>query len=234
MTSLITTQPSLVPTIQFLLPPPTLSATLTSLAALERNVLTSLPAGSSLREDYVYGRIRVPLEEYITESKSFLSAFCSPVPGTTTPTSGAENEIGHPSTTFAFLHALTSSLRRLEVALPSSPLSPTPGIPARNPLSIHLLPLLINSWHVFLTKLSTTVNQEGKILSGSTLRTWFERIEEVCVESPGVASGVRREGPARKALEGVRDRMRKEVGWLVGLRELPGTEQGMMVEEEEL
>lgn len=233
----MTTSPSLIPTIQSLLPPPTLTQTLLTLATLERTVLQTLPSTNSgtldhhPRIDYIYGRIRIPLEEYILECKSFLNAFCSPntILSTTSSSGSGEDEIGHPSTTFSLLHALASSLRRLELALPSPP-SPSPP----PPLAIHLLPLLINSFHIFITKLSTSVNNEGKILSGSILRNWFERMDGLCVTSPNLDEG-RREGAAKKALEGVRDRMRREIGWVVGLREVVQLDvAGDGMEDEEL
>ena len=198
-----------------LLPPPTLPSTLASLHILERAVLASLPSGAHLREDYVWGRVRVALEDYTAQSKSFLAAFCHPSP-LASPGS-IEDELGHPSTTFAFLYALTSSLRRLEVALPLSPPSD-----ARNPLAIHLLPLTINAWHALLTRLN------GRVLSATQVRGWFERIDELCVDSPGG-----HEGGAKRACEGVRERMRRELGWLVGLRATPVNQQTIMMDDED-
>ncbi|KAK4703031.1 hypothetical protein P7C70_g3188, partial [Phenoliferia sp. Uapishka_3] len=222
LTTLLTTQPALRPAIAALLPPPTLANTLASLQTLERAVIASLPSGQVLREDYIWGRVRVSLEEYISESKSFLSAFCQPTSShAVLPTQPSEDEIGHPSTTFAFLYALTSSLRRLEFALPSSS--------ARNPLSSHLLPLTINAWHHFLTRLSTAVNSSGRVLSAGLLKGWFVRMDELCVDSPLVEGKV--EGGAKRACEGVRERMRKELGWLVGIK--PVIAGAVMMDEEE-
>ncbi|KAL8291900.1 hypothetical protein RQP46_002158 [Phenoliferia psychrophenolica] len=225
LTSLLTSQPALRPTVAALLPPPTLPTTLASLHTLERAVLAALPAGHDLREDYVWGRVRVSLEDYTSSAKSFLTTFCAPSSpsSTSTPTGGTtEDEIGHPSTTFAFLYALTSSLRRLEVALPHSP---SPATTRSNPLAGHLLPLTINAWHALLTRLN------GRVLSATLLRGWFDRIDELCVDSPGG-----REGGAKRACEGVRERMRRELGWLIGVR--PSAVQinnsVMMDDEEEL
>lgn len=219
-TTLLTNQPALRPTIESLLPAPTLAATLSTLHSLERAVLAALPTGHLLREEYVWGRVRVSLDQYVAEAKSFLAAFCQP-PSSAVAT--AEDEIGHPSTTFAFLHALTSSVRRLEVSLPSSP--------ARNPLAGHLLPLTINAWHAFLTRLSSAVNDEGRVLSAGLVRGWFARIDELCVDSPLGAGKV--EGGAKKACEGVRERMRRELGWLVGVRPTAGAVVPEMMEEED-
>lgn len=174
----------------------------------------------------------------MTEAKGFLTAFCSPTNGGAGGGGGGEDEIGHPSTTFAFLYALTSSLRRLEVALP--PTRPNTTNP-QNPLAAHLLPLTLNHWHVFLTRLSVSINQEGKIISAGVLRGWFAKLDELCVDSPGVGvGGGRMEGMAKRALEGVRHRLVRELGWCVGIRESgmtvgsggSGQEMGMDEEEE--
>jgi hypothetical protein len=216
--NLLTAHPALHATISSLVPPPTLPSTLTTLATLERAVLDALPTGQGLRDTYILGRVRVPLEEYVNDTKSFLATFCPP----TLPSSVPDpDDIHHPSTTFALLHALTSSIRRLEHALPSGPSS----------LSTHLLPYAINAWHIFLTRLNAAVNIEGRVLSANLLKSWLGRLDELCVPSPGVLEGTRKEGAARKALEGVRERIRREVGWLVGIKEVMGER---MDDEEEL
>lgn len=232
VTSLLQTQPNLRPSIVALLPAPTLASTLSALAELERAITAALPSGSGARAEYVWGRVRKPVEDYVAEARSYLSSFTAAINATGSG-AVADDNLSHPSTTFAFLYALTSSLRRLEVALPPAPSSPLAGGTA-TALSSHLLPLAINAWHVFLTRLSTSVNTEGKIMSASTVATWFQRLDELCVASPTVAG--RGEGAARKACEGIRDRLRKEVGWLVGLREVPtlGSDVALMDEEEEL
>lgn len=241
LNNLLTTQPHLRPTIQALLPPPTLNDTLATISTLERAVVAAIPSGAVLREEYIWGRVRVPLEEYVSESKTFLSAFISAA-----QPSSSDDEIGHPSTTFAFLHALTSSIRRLEATLPAGPQTASFGFPhaaaaggvsnsGMNPLASHLLPLTLNCWHIFLTRLSTSVNQEGRIISAGMLRGWFAKLDELTVDSPGAGRGGHRpEGVAKRACEGVRERMRKEVGWLVGMRDVSRESSTLMDEEDEL
>jgi len=222
LSALVQTQPALRPTIAALLPAPTLDSTLSALAQLERAITSAIPAGAGARPEYVWGRVRGPVEEYVAEARSYLGSFTAAI-NSSSATPVGEDDLSHPSTTFAFLYALTSSLRRLEVALPPAPSSPlAPGGATATALSGHLLPLSINAWHVFLTRLSAAVNVEGRIMSAATVAGWFQRLEEVSVASPAVAG--RGEGPARKAVEGVRDRLKKEVGWMVGLREVGGME----------
>ena len=229
-TTLLQTQPTLRPAIAALLPAPTLASTLTALADLERNITSAIPSGAGARPEYVWGRVRVPVEEYVAEARSYLGSYTFAINNSASTPVG-EDDLSHPSTTFAFLYALTSSLRRLEVALPPAPSSPlAPGGGTATALSAHLLPLTINAWHVFLTRLSAAVNVEGRVMSASTVAGRFQRLDEICVASPAVAG--RAEGQARKACEGVRDRLRREVGWLVGMREVVQDGRGMEREEE--
>lgn len=225
--TLYTTTPTLVPLLTSLLPPPTLSNTLSTILQLERKILTALPSGLTVREDYIWGRVKVPLEDYLEEARGMIRGFCVEGGGG----GGGEDEIGHSSTTFAFLYALTSSLRRIEATLPSPPsLVDSPNYPlnkrrAQDILSTTLLPLLSTSWSTFLALLSAQVNQQGRIISSEVLKGWLKRLEELSVESPGVREGTRREGGARAVVLDVETRMRREVGWLVGLKDPGGGEE---------
>lgn len=235
LSSLINTTPSLRPLIIALLPPPTLEATLATVQSLESLLLTALPSGQLVREDYIWNRIKSPLEEYVNQLKSFLSIFCNP-----NLIVEESSEIGHPSTTFDFLYSLTSSLRRIESQLPSPPsLQENPNFPtirrnAQDLLSTTLLPLLINHWHLFLTNLINSIQHKGKIISLTTLKIWWEKLKGICIPSPGVEEGIRREGGAKRACEGVKERFRRELGDFIGLREEEEESGREMEEEEEL
>ncbi|GAA6041722.1 hypothetical protein JCM8097_003102 [Rhodosporidiobolus ruineniae] len=227
---LLSTSPHLASTISSLLPTPSLSILLASLSALERAVLSALPTGAFLRPDYIWGRVRLPLEEYVAEARRFLALFVPaqpPPPGAST----SEEDLTHPSTAFQFLHALTASLIRLEAALPSPPPAPASAAASPNPLATHLTPLTLNAWHTFLTRLSVAVNSHGRVLPSSLLTSWFSRIDELCPAPPSPfdafrvsAGGAPGEGAGgtRRAMEGVRERARREVGWLVGWKPEPG------------
>ncbi|GAA5905449.1 hypothetical protein JCM6882_003164 [Rhodosporidiobolus microsporus] len=244
---LLTSQPSLAPTISALLPAPSLPTLLTSLAALERAVLTAIPAGAFLREEYVWGRVRAQVDEYVGEARRFLSLCVPPTVTAAATSEGAAaqgEDLTHPSLAFQFLHALTLSLTRLESALPPPPSSSssTPASnPNPNPLAAHLLPALLNAWHLFLTRLSQSTNVQGRVFPQSLLLSWFAGWDELCLLPPspldafrgaaaaGGGGGSRDgQGGVRRLMEGVRERARREVGWLVGWREpqLVGAGQG--------
>lgn len=224
---LLTTNPQLASTISALLPTPSLSAILESLASLERAVVTATPTGAFSRDEYIWSRVRVPLEEFISESKRYLALF---VPAQAPTGAISEEDLAHPSTAFQFLDTLTHALLRLEATLPATTSNaasamPTTTTTTNNPLASHLVPLTLNAWHQFLSRLSSAVNAQGKVLPTSTVRAWFDRLDDACAVPAPVAllfgagaKAHRAESQVRRAMEGVRDRARREIGWLVGLR----------------
>ncbi|GAA6047924.1 hypothetical protein JCM3770_006427 [Rhodotorula araucariae] len=221
---LLTTNPQLAPTLSALLPTPSLSTILNSLTTLERAVVTATPTGAFLREEYIWSRVRVPLEEFVSEAKRFLAMF---VPAQAPTGAMMEEDLAHPSTAFQFLDALTHALLRLEATLPA-PTAPSSSSLASaastNPLAAHLVPLALNAWHLFLSRLSSAVNAQGKVLPTSLVRGWFAALDDTCAPSaaalsaPAGAARARPESQVRRAMEGVRDRARREIGWLVGMR----------------
>lgn len=229
---LLSTQPALAPLISTLLPTPSLSTVLATLASLERAINAATPTGAFVRPEYVWSRVRVPVEEFVTESRRFIGLF---VPNQAAPLAGhtvTEEDLSHPSTCFEFLEALTRALLRLETSLPAVPPSPSsPTSSSNNPLGAHLVPLTLNAWHTFLTRLSTAVQSHGKVLPNSHVQSWFDRLDDLAAESVrdrvfgGFASGSGSGASAsavRRAMQGVRDRAKKELGWLVGLKNVEG------------
>lgn len=243
--SLLSQQPDLKAVITSLLPAPSIEAFTGALAVAERKVLDALPVGSNLRDEYVWSRIRTPLEEYVAEARAALSQFCIPISAGSTSTFPSGDEASaaiHPATTFNFLFELTQSVRKLEVILPRAPLpfgssyatnatcissSPQPSInnPStlnpRDPL-ISFLPPLFNQWHVLATRLSTLVNQNGHVLSADTVRQWFRQLDALVQGSGGshghVSHSDNTTSIGRRASEAVRERFVRELGWLIGLR----------------
>jgi hypothetical protein len=233
---LLDNQPSLRPLVLSLLPPPSLETFAATLAELEKRTIDSIPRGVNLRGEYVWGRVRGPLEEYVSESRHFLGVFC---PSLTTA-EGAR----HPSDTFSFLFTLSSSIRRVESLLPRQALISNAHqfrLNPNDPLSSHLLPLVINQWHVFATRLSQAVNQQGRILSADTVRGWFRQLQHLSEPAPPPQSADAAimqqqhgggDSVARRAMEGVRERFAREIGWLAGIRTAAGVSQPVQEDEE--
>jgi len=216
LNSLAQQQPTLKPAILALIPPPSLESFTTSLTTLEKRVLYSAPRGVGLRDEYVWSRVRSSLEEYVSEGRQFLTVFCPPSTSSPGPSGSTVNETLHPSTTFTFLATLTASIRRIEDILPIPQSSNDPHLYRSNPndpLSSHLLPSLLNHWHLFITKISHNVNQLGRIISAETVRSWFRQLESLNQSN-------RNDRLSTRAIEGVRERLVKEIGWTVGIRPL--------------
>ena len=238
--SLVQQHPTLTPIVAALVPPPSLQAYTSTLQSLEKKVTDAIPRGINLREEYIWGRVRTALEEYVAENRHYLSLF--------TPSSQEQpasfNENSHPSTVFAFLYTLTMSVRKVESLLPRSTIPTNASnssetqyrINTSDPLSSSLIPLLINAWHVFVTRTSYQVNNEGKILSAETVRTSFRQLEELTGPStsslpvsfgfgassfsaqPLMQTMGGNESMVRKHMEGIKERMTREIGWLAGIR----------------
>ncbi|GAA6007967.1 hypothetical protein JCM11491_006559 [Sporobolomyces phaffii] len=224
LSSVLTTHPHLAPTVHALLPAPTLASTLDAISHRTRDVLAQIPLNSS--PAYTYSRVRVALEAFVHESRALVSTY---VPTTlpAPPSSTSTSELHHPTTTMAFLVHLTDAYLSIARELPPPP------TPAANPLAQHLLPIVINSFHVFVTRVSASVNDHAKILAESTVRHWFEQLDLVVRPRSSPDSDNEAVRVATKAVEGVRDRMRKQIGWLVGYKPDPDPVHGMEGLEED-
>lgn len=242
LSSLLQSHPHLTPHISSLLPSPTLSSTLSSLSDLTTSLISQIPKTSS--PPYVYSRMRLSLESFVQESKKLLSIYVPNTLPSTSSSSASREELYHPTTTMTFLLHLSSSYLSISQSLPptTTTSSSSSSSAGDNPLQSHLLPHLINSFHIFLTRVSIDTNQKGKILPLSTVKNWFESLDQLLLLNTTTTissgSGKEEENEAvslgKKALEGVRDRMRREIGWLVGIKENSIGMEGVEEEEEEL
>lgn len=196
MGSILNQHPTLVPQVQALLPRPSPAAFVARLPALESSILSCIPTQS--RPEYVLSRVKVALEAFVAETRMALQSF------------NVASE--HASSAFAFLQALTSSIQRLERALP----------PANAALN-SLIPTLFNAWHLFLSRLSASVNQQGKILGAGFVQRMFDDVQSLCAVPPQQGSD------SHKFIIGVAERLNKEIGWLANRRSRSST-----VEMEEL
>ncbi|PWN53824.1 hypothetical protein IE53DRAFT_372842 [Violaceomyces palustris] len=134
ITNLISTStdPSLGAQILSLLPSPSLESVEALLDELERGIRSAIPVasnGATVREEYAWSRLRGPVAELSTSALSYFPFFVSETSDglsardkATSPHSDqrAREEV-HPSTTFSFLHALTSRILRIEQNLPPVP-----------------------------------------------------------------------------------------------------------------
>lgn len=201
---LIHQQPALASSIQPLLPRPSPSTFLLQLPILENNVLSCIPQQS--RPEYVLSRVKTVLDNYVAEFRLALQSF------------NVASE--HVSSAFTFLQSLTASLQRLQRALPPS-----------NPSLATLVPNLFNAWHLFLSKVSSSVNVHGKILGADFVQRMFDDIQSLCDALPHQNHNPSDTSPTEchRFMHGVAERLNKEIGWLASRRSRDST-----VEMEEL
>ncbi|KAH8917347.1 hypothetical protein BT69DRAFT_674393 [Atractiella rhizophila] len=156
--SLASSNPSLIPSIQSLLPRPTLESLLNSLSSVESPLVNSIPRGTA-RPEYILGRVRGPLQEWIAE----VGRVCSIGESWTRTEAGKEEE--HPNTVFALFLTASLSFIRVHAALPIDNVR-------------EILPALQRGWKAWLAMVQRRLG-EGKLVSESTGREWLRKLEEL-------------------------------------------------------
>ncbi|KAI5477079.1 indoleamine 2,3-dioxygenase [Pseudohyphozyma bogoriensis] len=195
VTSLVTTQPTLRPLLISLLPTPTLSTLSNRLSTREKAIVAALPSGgvSTQRAEYIWGRVRNPLDEYlhgvVEDLANFSSASSSNRLGA--GANGTTDDLNHPSTHFTYLHLVVTSIFRLSASLPA----------ASSPFPLLLTTQVLQSFDDLFTKL------RGRVLGKDMVQGWFEKIEALAVGGVG--------GQMEQVMLGIRERMRGELGCMM-------------------
>lgn len=219
----MSSNPQLVPQVQRLLPAPSLEAFTARLAVLESNVINAIPRGAHgvvMRDEYVWGRVKGPVEEYVSETRTWVTAFCPSGPAETSAQQ-------HPSTIFTFLSTLTASVLRLESVLPRVPLPAfstatslpsIAGVPLNplDPLASSLVPHLLNRWHCLITRVNHEVNVDGRMYGNELIRGWLRTLDGLAVRPQ--PEGHQQSGICAVAIDGVRTRVVQELGWMGGIK----------------
>ncbi|KAK0562196.1 hypothetical protein OC844_002826 [Tilletia horrida] len=131
------TDPTLPAQVQALLPAPSLESINTTLNVLEGAIQQAMPLAGA-RPEYVWGRVRGPLNEFATTAVGFAetllqrrsaqAASASSSSSSSSPFGAATTELDpdghvHATTAFAFLLDLTARVLRIERSLPPPPKS---------------------------------------------------------------------------------------------------------------
>jgi len=198
--TLLANNPSVAPLVAAALPPPSLPTTLATITALHRKVMAAIPTGAAFPA-YVVSRTRTSIDEFVHEAKAAIATF-SPV-------------TSHPSDCFELLMHLTNAVLAALALLPSPATLQAHGI-APTSLSAHLVPALINAHHVLVSRVAREAAGEGKMLSAARIRSILDALDSACSDAHNHADALG--DVVVRALDGVRERARRELGWLVGLR----------------
>ncbi|KAJ7783701.1 hypothetical protein DFH07DRAFT_873832 [Mycena maculata] len=159
-------------------------------------------SSGGMRDDYIISRLRPHITEFVAACMSYMPYFsyvAAPFQSTSTAQSHSmtlqslhKGQIP-PSETYLFLAALTEHLFS-QPALAQSLLAPL------------LVPRLNDEWKAWVDKLDVSLNQQGGMFPGDTVKSWERGMDAF--------AGARGEGA--EMMRSVRDLWISKVGWLVG------------------
>lgn len=118
---LLMADPSSADRIQSFIPTPTLASVEAALDESQKAVKSLLLNAAEMRNEFSWGRLRMPVAEFVTTSMSFLPFFVATDEENTIASSMHAREQPHPSTMYAFLHLITERALLMMAALPDSP-----------------------------------------------------------------------------------------------------------------
>ncbi|MCO5588105.1 hypothetical protein L7F22_042060 [Adiantum nelumboides] len=118
---LLMADPSSAERIQGLIPTPTLTSVEAALDESQKVVKMLLLNAADMRNEFSWGRLRMPVADFVTTSMSFLPFFVSTDEENASTSSIHQREPPHPSTMYAFLHLITERALLMMAALPDSP-----------------------------------------------------------------------------------------------------------------
>ena len=133
------------------------------------------PQQRPMRDDYVLGRLRPHISDFVSTCLSYFPYFSFKYPPPSSPSKQSnttqlsltlQKEKFHPAETFAFL----SNVTKLILDQPSLV---TPELEPR------ILPRLSEEWKLWLENLDRHANREANMVSPSVARTWEVEIERL-------------------------------------------------------
>lgn len=211
--NLVTQKPELKPSIQSLLPPPTLDSIITRLAEVESNLLELIPNKRTNREEYIWNRVRVPLNGYVSDCLNWLRLFDKSQEHQQSGLFERSQFHATVSDQFNLLARLSLSIKKVEDQLPAiAGRTDDLNYSAYHPLHSNLIPTLFKSWKKFVETIHQMVFVEGIILSESLIRKWFSQLDELATAIP------ESKGDAHRSMQVIRDEARMRFGDLVGFR----------------
>ncbi|WFD33537.1 hypothetical protein MCUN1_000350 [Malassezia cuniculi] len=199
------------------LPTPSLESISAQLDAAEENLRGLLPSGS-VREQYVWGRVRAPLAELASMLAGLLPLFAA---------SSSRREPVHPATAFAFLHMVTTRVLQLERMLPPGDMPVRSSgsfaqlVPQRaagdspDALASMVFPELMRKWELWLTTVDAAVNREGRMYGHDVVVSWMRGLHALGPQNDAVPPV---EGAMRLCLGSLLDKLQGSLGWLIGMR----------------
>lgn len=211
--NLVNQKPDLKSSIHGLLPPPTLESIFTSLSEVEATLLELIPDKRTNREEYIWNRVRVPLNGYVSDCLEWLKLFDKSQEHQQSRAFDRSQFHATISDQFNLLARVTQSIIKVEDRLPSL-VRPTDDLnyAAYHPLHSRLIPTLFESWKKIVDTIHQMVFIEGLILSESLILKWFNQLDDLA------ALTNESKGDSHRLMEVIRCEAGARFGDLVGLK----------------
>ncbi|MBW0549096.1 hypothetical protein O181_088811 [Austropuccinia psidii MF-1] len=240
---LLKQKPDLKSTVQSLVPTPTLDSVSLRLEQVEQDLVQVIPNKRMNRHEYIWNRVRVPLNHYVNECLNWLRLSNQTLTNRGRESSSLDrNQIYWiVSDQFILLSRISQSIKKVENLLPDSTQSDFNLTPSsttnlnflnqnssQHSLQAVLIPTLFENWKRFLEIIYQAVFIEGIILSESLILKWFNALDELASQStfdwkeisnrPNESQNVQTSGNIQKMMSLIRDETRIKFGELVGLK----------------
>ncbi|KAI8447896.1 hypothetical protein BY996DRAFT_4592258 [Phakopsora pachyrhizi] len=212
-------KPEVRPTIQSLLPTPTLETIILRLDEVESRLIQSIPNKRSNREEYVWNRVKLPLNGFVQDCLGWLKLNDQ----SPDPTNNENNRIHiQLSDQFNLLYRLSLSIRKVTSLLPGSDQRLNGNGDDLNRRSYDLLhseliPRLFESWKRLVERIDRLMMSYGIILSEYLINKWFNQLDELTSKKVEVGGDEESCEDFLGLMELVRDEAKLRFGRLVGI-----------------
>ncbi|KAA1079949.1 hypothetical protein PGTUg99_011504 [Puccinia graminis f. sp. tritici] len=192
---LIQQKPELKPMIKSLLPPPSLESILLKLDEVEKQLVESIPNKRMNREEYIWNRVRVPLNSYVNDCLSCLELAAQTIENRCGSRAEGKPELsviyGAVSDQLSLLSHLSLSISKIESLLPSLSTQPSNQNDHQDlnwnvsyPFQSILIPSLFQNWKNFIESIHKLIFIDRMIISESLIRKWFSLLDGLSSPHP--------------------------------------------------
>ncbi|KAH9462853.1 hypothetical protein Pst134EA_014944 [Puccinia striiformis f. sp. tritici] len=245
---LIQQKPELKQTVKNLLPPPSLESIINKVNEVEKLLIESIPNKRMNREEYIWNRVRVPLNTYVNDCLSSLEISnksienrCASKPTSDGGIKSPELSViyGAVSDQLSLLSYLSHSISKIESLLPnlsthqpSSSSSPSSTRPSHEhqetghdlnsnvsyPFQSILIPSLFQNWKTFIESIHKLIFIDRMIISESLIRKWFSLLDGLSSHPHNPEHLDSNNHIVQHLMMAVRDEALSRFGTIVGLK----------------
>ncbi|KNE92309.1 hypothetical protein PSTG_14269 [Puccinia striiformis f. sp. tritici PST-78] len=245
---LIQQKPELKQTVKNLLPPPSLESIINKVNEVEKLLIESIPNKRMNREEYIWNRVRVPLNTYVNDCLSSLEISnksienrCASKPTSDGGIKSPELSViyGAVSDQLSLLSYLSHSISKIESLLPnlsthqpSSSSSSSSTRPSHEhqetghdlnsnvsyPFQSILIPSLFQNWKTFIESIHKLIFIDRMIISESLIRKWFSLLDGLSSHPHNPEHLDSNNHIVQHLMMAVRDEALSRFGTIVGLK----------------